>query len=71
MRWVRRILVTLLLLALVAGMAGFWTTRRPLPTVDGPVEIAGLDGPVEVLGDVDGSGRPRSRPPRSSAPWGS
>jgi penicillin G amidase len=54
MRWVRRILLTLLLLVLVVGLAGLWTTRRPFPTVEGEVAVAGLDGPVEVLRDVDG-----------------
>ena len=54
MRWVRRILVFLLVLAIGIGIFGFITVRRSFPDVDGEVQAAGLDGEVEVVRDVDG-----------------
>ncbi len=32
----------------------FWSTRRPFPSIDGEVTIAGLDGEVEIIRDDNG-----------------
>ena len=54
MRWVRRILIFLLVVLIGIGIFGFITVRRSFPEVDGEVQAAGLDGEVEVVRDVDG-----------------
>ncbi len=54
MRWVRRILVGLLVLAVVIVIFGFFLVRRPFPQVDGDLAAAGLGSPVEVIRDADG-----------------
>jgi penicillin G amidase len=54
MRWVRRILIGLLLLAVAIVIFGFFLVRRSFPQVDGEIEVAGLDGQVEIVRDDDG-----------------
>lgn len=54
MRWVRRILLGLLLLAVVIAIFGFFLVRRSFPQVDGEIEAAGLDGQVEIVRDGEG-----------------
>ncbi|HEU5112097.1 MAG TPA: penicillin acylase family protein, partial [Acidimicrobiia bacterium] len=54
MRWVRRILVGLLILAVVIVCFGFFLVRRSFPQVDGEIEAAGLEGPVEIVRDGEG-----------------
>lgn len=51
MRWVKRILVFLLVLVLAATAYGIFTVRRSFPLVEGEVELAGLNDRVEVLRD--------------------
>ena len=51
MRWVRRIGIALLALAVLAAGFGFWTVRRSFPQTTGQIEIAGLDGEVEIVRD--------------------
>lgn len=51
MRWVKRILVFLLLVLLAATAYGVFTVRRSFPQVSDEIEIAGLDSRVEVLRD--------------------
>ena len=51
MRVFKWFLVVLVLLALVAGVYGFWTVRRSFPTVQGDLEVTGLDAPVDVIRD--------------------
>ena len=54
MRWVRRILVFLLVLAIGIGVFGFFMVRRSFPQTDGEIQVAGLGNQVEVVRDVDG-----------------
>ena len=54
MRWVRRVLVGVLVLAVVITVLGFFLIRSPFPQVDGELEAAGLDRRVEIVRDVDG-----------------
>ena len=54
MRWVRRILVFLLVLAIGIGIFGFFMVRRSFPQIDGEIQVAGLDGEVEMMRDADG-----------------
>ncbi len=54
MRWVRRILVGLLVLAVVIAGFGFFLVRRSFPQVDGVLEVACLERRVEVIRDFDG-----------------
>jgi penicillin amidase len=54
MRWVRRILITLLVLAVGIGVFGFWLVRRSFPQVNGEIEVSGLASPVEVMRDPEG-----------------
>ncbi len=51
MRWLKRILVFLLVVVLAVGVFGFWTVRRSFPQVDGELEIKGLTEPVSVIRD--------------------
>ena len=51
MRWVKRILVSALVLALVVGLFGIWLVRRPFPQAEGRIEVEGLRAPVEVIRD--------------------
>jgi len=54
MRWLRRILVAVLILALAFTVFGFFLVRRAFPQEQGRLEVAGLDDTVEVVRDVDG-----------------
>ncbi len=54
MRWVRRILVFLLVLAMGIGIFGFFMVRRSFPQIEGEIQVAGLDGEVEMMRDADG-----------------
>ncbi len=54
MKWVRRILVTVLILAAALSVFGFFLVRRSFPRIDGNLTVDGLDAPVEVIRDVDG-----------------
>ena len=51
MRWLKRILVFLLVVVLALGVFGFWTVRRSFPTVQGELAIRGLSEPVTVIRD--------------------
>jgi penicillin amidase len=54
MRWVRRILVGLLVLAALIAVLVVFLARRAFPPVDGDLEVTGLDARVEIIRDVDG-----------------
>jgi penicillin amidase len=54
MRWIRRILVLLLVLVVAFGVFGFWMVRRSFPQVNGEVEVPGLGSSVEVIRDPEG-----------------
>lgn len=54
MKWVRRILVTVLVLAAAVAVFGFFLVRRSFPQVEGNLTVDGIDAPVEVIRDVDG-----------------
>ncbi len=53
-RWLFRILTTLLVLVLVAAGAVVWTVRASFPELDGELRLAGFAEPVKVLRDGDG-----------------
>ncbi|GAB3959538.1 penicillin acylase family protein [Actinoallomurus acanthiterrae] len=50
-RWAVRVLITLLALALVLTLYGWWTVRRSYPQVGGRVSVPGLGADVTVLRD--------------------
>jgi len=54
MRWVRRILIVLLVLAVGLTVFGFFLVRRSFPQVEGELEVAGLESQVEVVRDANG-----------------
>ena len=54
MRWVRRILVLLLVLIVALGVFGVFLVRRSFPRINGEIEVAGLSSTVEVIRDPDG-----------------
>lgn len=51
MRWVKRILLGLLVVVVLFGAFSLWTVRRSFPQVDGELEVSGLNDPVEVVRD--------------------
>jgi penicillin amidase len=51
------VVAALLVLVLVAGLAGVWAVRRPFPTYAGELPLAGLSAPVTV--HRDGYGIPQ------------
>jgi penicillin amidase len=51
MRWVKRISVFLVIVALAAAAYGVFTVRRSFPQVNGQLAVGGLDSNVEVLRD--------------------
>lgn len=53
-RWVARILLAALLLALFAGAGAWWLLHRSLPRLDGTVGLAGLAAPTTVARDALG-----------------
>jgi penicillin amidase len=50
-RWVKRILVALLLIVLAATAYGIFTVRNSFPQTRGELEVAGLESSVEILRD--------------------
>src|SRR3990170_3183946 len=54
MRWVRRILLGVLVLAAAITVLLLFLIRRPFPQVAGELEVAGLDARVDIVRDVDG-----------------
>ena len=54
MRWIRRILVVLLVLTAAIAIVGFFLVRRSFPQIDGEITAAGLADDVEVVRDDDG-----------------
>lgn len=50
-RWLKRILTFVLILALAAAAFGVYTVRRSFPQVDGELEVAGLNSSVEIIRD--------------------
>jgi len=53
-RWLKRLLVLGLALAVVAGSLGWWLLRGSLPSLDGELALAGLSAPVAVQRDALG-----------------
>lgn len=51
MRWLKRILLTLVVLLLAASGFVAWTVRRSFPQVDGELSVAGLERPVSIHRD--------------------
>ena len=54
MKWLRRTMVALLLLAVALSAITFFFVRRSFPPVQGEIRVHGLDHPVEIIRDVDG-----------------
>lgn len=50
-KWLVRIGVVVLIVAIVAGVAGIWLVRRPWPQVEGTISAPGLQAEVKVLRD--------------------
>lgn len=55
-RWLRRILIGVVVIALLAFGAGWWAMRRSLPPLDGAVNAPGLAATATI--ERDASGRP-------------
>ena len=53
-RWLRRTLLTLVVVVGVAAALFFWRVRAPLPVTSGTVAVDALRGNVEIIRDVDG-----------------
>ncbi len=54
MKWVRRIMVTVLILAAAIAVFGFFLVRRSFPQIEGNLTVTGINAPVEVIRDIDG-----------------
>ena len=54
LRWVGRGIVGLLLLAVIAVVAGYMVLRQTVPSMSGQLAIAGLSAPVQVVRDREG-----------------
>lgn len=53
-RWISRLLLILIILALVVAGAGIWRLWRALPDRDGSLRVNGLHQPVEIVRDPEG-----------------
>ena len=53
-KWIRRVLVALVLVLLAAVLAGWWLMRGSLPRLDGELALPGLSAPVTVQRDANG-----------------
>ncbi len=53
-RWATYAVIALVLLLVLASVAGAWLVRRPLPQVEGTIEVPGLTGEVVVIRDAQG-----------------
>ena len=51
MKWLRRVFYLVLVLVVAGGSYLFYLSRQSFPTVEGEMEVAGLDAPVEVVRD--------------------
>lgn len=54
MRWIRRILIFILIVAVVLTGVGAFFVQRAFPQTTGEITAIGLGGPVRVTRDVDG-----------------
>ncbi len=52
-RWLRRGILTLVVIAAVLTALFFWRVRAPLPVVSGTAAVDGLRGRVEIIRDLD------------------
>jgi penicillin G amidase len=52
-RWIRRILLAVVAIVLIAGGLAYWRLRAPLPDTSGTISVDGLRGRVEIVRDVD------------------
>src|SRR5690606_7765262 len=50
-RWLRRLLLLVLALALLAALALWWLLRGSLPALDGEIALAGLSAPATISRD--------------------
>jgi penicillin amidase len=53
-RIIKRLIVALVLLAVLALGAGWWWVRGSIPSLDAEWRLSGLRGPVEIVSDVHG-----------------
>jgi penicillin G amidase len=54
MRWIRRILIFLLVIVIVVAGAGVFFVQRAFPETNGEIIADGLESPVRVIRDTDG-----------------
>ena len=54
MRWIRRLLLLLLIIVFALGVFGIYTVRRSFPKIQGEIVVSDLDAPVQVIRDTDG-----------------
>ena len=55
LKWLKRIALFLLLVAVVGAGTGWWLLRGSLAPLDGELALAGLSAPVTVLRDANGT----------------
>jgi penicillin amidase len=63
----KRILVAMVALVVVAAGTGWWWARASLPALDGQLALSGLAAPVEIL--IDGYGVPTAYAQESGDAW--
>src|SRR5690606_25512700 len=54
LRWTLRVTALVVVLALLAGLAGWWALRGSLPQLDGRADVAGLSARATVTRDALG-----------------
>jgi len=53
-KWIRRVLIALVLVLLVAVFTGWWLMRGSLPRLDGELALPGLSAPATIQRDANG-----------------
>jgi len=53
LKWIRRVLIAIVLLIAIVFGAAYFYLRRSLPQMDGTVTVSGISGPVDIIRDAD------------------
>src|SRR5688572_12440855 len=53
-KWIKRVLLALVLIVLTAVLGGWWLMRGSLPRLKGEVALAGLSAPATIERDGNG-----------------